>query len=294
MTIDIRTIPVLYINLSDETERNRDMDEMLSSLGFTNHRRFKAHEAQNGADGCYLSHINAMYSLYNDYSDEYVLVLEDDVILSDVDGLNAIINDARARYDFDIFSSYHKVPLNVDADIESVYCPPLKNTHSAYFMLYKRSSIPTAINDLTKRYVIAGALDIWNISGECRSCILYGKRWIRPILEYLPSRTGGAHDLHITIIDQRDGLSFYDITDRYSSTLRYGNEILHRIYTIDVDRKIIELTPSNRMRCIKVGTETDKRSPLMIILNDLKELCDRPNIRRILVHVGNETHTIRR
>lgn len=293
MTIDIRTIPVLYINLSDETERDRDMDEMLSSLGFTNYRRFKAHEAQNGADGCYLSHINAMYSLYNDYSNEYVLVLEDDVILRDIDGLNAIINDARAHYDFDIFSSYHRVPLNVNATVDSVYCPPLKNTHCTHFMLYKRSAIPKIINDLTKRYVMAGALDIWNIYGECRSCILYGKRWIQPILEYLPSRTGGEHELHITIINQVDGSSFYDIVDKYSSTLRYGNEILHRIYIIDVSGKITELTPRNRMRYIPIGMETDKRSPLMNILEYLKELCNRPNVGRIFVHIGNENHIIR-
>ena len=109
MTIDIRNLPVLYINLDNEKERDIEMYQMLTDLGFTNFSRFGARKAQCGADGCFLSHINAAYRLYATETD-YVIVMEDDSVITDMDRLNSHINDAIDEYDFDVLSAYFKIP----------------------------------------------------------------------------------------------------------------------------------------------------------------------------------------
>lgn len=292
MSIDIRNVPTLYINLDHETERSKDMDAMLSTLGFTNFSRFRARKAQRGADGCFLSHINAAYQLYEQCDSEYVLILEDDAVITDMNKLNDIINVANDRYNFDIFSNYCRIPPGSSENdlTDTLACPPLYDTHSTYFMLYKRQSIPNAIIDLTKRYYTTGALDIWHIPGICKSCIQYGTSCIRAILNYYPSSTGAGHMMYIHIASTHDeSITYFDVIDR----IRYDtdippNALLHHIY-IPTNNKLLKLTPRCGSKII--ASYNNDSDIIKLILLDCKNLLDCPNISHIFM--GNDGQYIK-
>lgn len=285
MSIDIRNVPTLYINLDDEKKRDIEMRRMLTDLGFHRFDRFSAKKAQRGADGCYLSHINAAYQLYESNDSDYVLVLEDDAVITNVDKLNDIINIANARYAFDIFSNHCRIPMGSSENdlTDTLACPPLRNTYGTYFMLYKRQSVPNAIIDLTKRYYTAGAVDIWHIPGSCRTCIQYGTDCIRAIMNYYPSRTGGGHILYIHVLPGcNESVTYFDIVDKIRCDARIPpNMLLHHIY-IPLGNELLKLTPGVRRKVI--ASYTDDLDVVKLILIDCAQLLSCPNIAHVFMN----------
>lgn len=76
MKLDLRNIPVYWINVENAKERATKMTDLLDRCGFTQHQRFNAATHENKVVGCALSHILAL----NEITDDMFILLEDDVL----------------------------------------------------------------------------------------------------------------------------------------------------------------------------------------------------------------------
>jgi len=77
MLIDLRTVPVYYINLAQDTAKKENMETMLSAMGFESVSRFDAILGDTAIDGCTKSHFHLLSNIKTP-----CLVLEDDCILN--------------------------------------------------------------------------------------------------------------------------------------------------------------------------------------------------------------------
>jgi hypothetical protein len=118
ITLDLREIPVYYINLSSEIEKNTHMQKMLLGLGFKNINRIEAVlDYQNGSiarSGTSESHYKALNNI-----DPPFIVFEDDCEIFD---FNPIIN----------------IPQETDAFYLGNTIYGIKNSYIAYFLKYKK------------------------------------------------------------------------------------------------------------------------------------------------------------
>lgn len=257
MTIDIRKLPTLYINLDIETQRNAEMQDMLNRLGFVSFNRFPAKRGvQLNHDGPFLSHISALWLAYTKYTDDYVLIMEDKTVIADIDTMNENIMKARDTYDFDVFTSYFKHPdKNFDEPFDSfLSSPPMSKTHCMYFVVYKRTAILTAIHDMTKRYLTTGCIDIWEIAGEARVCAYYNQYACYPCMTYYPSRSGAGQCIVIDISNESDICQTYrDLSRKWCRNTRFGNEMLFRKYYFMNDHSVVELTARDELRRLDIS-----------------------------------------
>ena len=74
MNLDLREIPAVYINLLQDTGRNRDMKKLCKKCGFKTVLRIDAEYTPNSLAGCSLSHHNALNEV-----DPPFIVFEDDI-----------------------------------------------------------------------------------------------------------------------------------------------------------------------------------------------------------------------
>ena len=158
MGIDIRDIPTVYINMDKDIKRRQHMENILAKNGFKNYRRLSAYTS-GGTDvyhSLFASHVRACYSLLNE-SSPYVLVLEDDVIFTDIPRLNAAINEAIKNDDFELFT------ISRCTDEPQCYTPPKEHDYLAHFVLYKRERIPLILVQLFQIWLISGKNDIWGL-----------------------------------------------------------------------------------------------------------------------------------
>lgn len=77
MLIDLRKVPVYYINLKKDEKRNAKMIAMLSKLKFESVTRFEAILGDSAIDGCSKSHYHLLSQIQTP-----CLVLEDDCFLN--------------------------------------------------------------------------------------------------------------------------------------------------------------------------------------------------------------------
>jgi hypothetical protein len=91
MQIDLRTVPVYYINLNRDTERNEFMREQLAP--FESVTRVEAVEHETGYIGCALSHLKVLESVKTP-----CLVVEDDSQLCYLPDNLTVPNDAAGVY----------------------------------------------------------------------------------------------------------------------------------------------------------------------------------------------------
>ena len=89
MKIDLKNVPVLWINRDADSSRYRNMQTLFREHNIKNHHRIKAVEGsgQNRdaivASGCASSHIEAIeFALKNFSPDEPILILEDDAAVT--------------------------------------------------------------------------------------------------------------------------------------------------------------------------------------------------------------------
>jgi GR25 family glycosyltransferase involved in LPS biosynthesis len=90
MQIDLREIPVYYINLEGDKDKKKRIESMLKDLGFKDVRRFEGHDIRIPKLGCATAHNNLLGILSK--SKGPILVLEDDVIIKNIKKFNPIID----------------------------------------------------------------------------------------------------------------------------------------------------------------------------------------------------------
>ena len=96
MIIDIREIKTYYINLDQEVDRRKKMEELLIKHNFKNYERIDAILKENRR-GCTLSHIKSLKTALKD-SNYPFLILEDDVSIFNEDFIVNVPDDADAMY----------------------------------------------------------------------------------------------------------------------------------------------------------------------------------------------------
>lgn len=84
-----------YINLDHRTDRNESTIHELSKLGIKNPHRFSAIKKDNGAIGCFMSHLEVLKSVRN-RNLPYVTIFEDDILFLEpketLEKLDRIVN----------------------------------------------------------------------------------------------------------------------------------------------------------------------------------------------------------
>lgn len=266
MTIDIRNIPVLYINMDDEKERDIEMRQMLTDLGFTNFDRFAACSSQCGADGCFLSHLNATRQLYSKNDSDYVLIIEDDVLIHNITKLNELVHTCIERYDPDVISAYYRIPIfygGFESIPEFISSPPLPGTACTYFVLCRRSALPKIMNHYCMSYIQYRVLDIWSVDSNIKKCTIYGNNVIGHSMNYYISRTDMKdRTLCVHLLNSIDNdVTFNDIVSRQDKHLLTMN--IHRVYAINGDT-ITELTHRNIIKKHIVNSDSTDRLQYMI------------------------------
>ena len=93
MNLDLREIPAVYINLLQDTGRNREMKKLLKKCGFKTTLRIDAEYTPNSLAGCSLSHHNALHEV-----DPPFIVFEDDCVIKNFQPEIEIPDDADAVY----------------------------------------------------------------------------------------------------------------------------------------------------------------------------------------------------
>lgn len=76
--MDIKNIPIFYINLDTRPDRKQHIENEFKKMGFLNFERFKAIQLDNGALGCSMSHLKCIENAKK-YNYEYIMICEDDI-----------------------------------------------------------------------------------------------------------------------------------------------------------------------------------------------------------------------
>ena len=273
--------------MDDEKERDIETRQMLTDLGFTNFDRFGACSSQRGADGCFLSHLNAARQLYSKKDSEYVLIIEDDVLIHDIDKLNSLVCTCIERYDPDIISAYYRIPIfygGFESIPEFTSSPPLPGTACTYFVLCRRSALPKIMNHYCISYIRHRVLDIWSVDSNIKKCTIYGNNVIGHSMNYYISRTDMKdRTLCIHVLNSIDNsVTFKDIVSRQDKHLL--TTYIHRVYAIN-GNSVTELTHRNNVK--KHVVNPDSTDPLQYMIENLqKQACGR--FAKVMVIRHNE------
>jgi GR25 family glycosyltransferase involved in LPS biosynthesis len=99
MIIDIREIPVYYINIEPNKDRKKTIEYMLSKNGFKNIIRFEGIVNSHPTIGCAMSHKSILDKVINQEVQTPFIILEDDAaILNDFNPEISVPEDADAMY----------------------------------------------------------------------------------------------------------------------------------------------------------------------------------------------------
>ena len=82
MKIDLKEIPVYYINMDSKPERKEAIELMLHNAGFKNVTRYPGNVSHHPSVGCALSHQSLLNFLLEEKIDTPFLILEDDAMIS--------------------------------------------------------------------------------------------------------------------------------------------------------------------------------------------------------------------
>lgn len=261
--LDVRDMPVLYINLRAQIERSRFMETMLKNSKFKNYKRFEAiRTPENGYDGCSLSHLKAAWELFKSTDSEYVIVLEDDIIIRDLDAINNAINKTITENGpFDQFILTHPDGNN------SINRPPKNSTDLMHFVVYRRERIP---------YIVQRGIFIYLQNGVLDRCYQYDKDFVAfhsdacsQLYNYHLSHDNNAK-MHLIISDIPYNKPFNDLVSEFSSkyTHLYGRYYGFRFYYIK-NETIKENSPFSMETDTTIPYSSDFNERLMNILKYL-------------------------
>ncbi len=99
MKIDLREIPVYYINMDSNSARKEAIESMLNNYGFKNIIRFSGLSAHHHSVGCALSHQSLLNEIVKKGVETPFLILEDDAKISqDFVNIIEVPDDSDAIY----------------------------------------------------------------------------------------------------------------------------------------------------------------------------------------------------
>jgi GR25 family glycosyltransferase involved in LPS biosynthesis len=261
--IDIRELPVLYINLSNQTERSSFMQKMLNNHGFVKYKRFNAiRTPDNGYNGSFLSHIKAAWELLVSNASEYVVVMEDDIIIRDLNAINDAINKTIAeKGPFDQFIVTHPDGNN------SINHPPKDSTDLLHFVIYRRERIPYIIQRGIFVYLRNGVLDRCYQSDT--NFVAFHSDACSQLYNYHLSHDNNAK-MHLIISDAPYDKTFDKLVSEFSSKYPhlYGRYYGFRFYYTK-DEMIKENSPFSIETDTTIPYASDPNERLMNVLNYL-------------------------
>ena len=240
--LDVREMPVLYINLRTQIERSRFMEAMLKNNEFKHYKRFDAiRTPENGYDGSCMSHLKAAWELFISTASEYVIVMEDDIVITDLNAINEAVNKTiTEKGPFDEFLITHPDGKNTIAR------PPLNATDLLHFVIYRRVRIPYIIQRGIFTYLREGVLDRCYQSDT--DFVAFHSNSCTQLYNYYLSHDKSAV-MHIMIAD-RDTFNektwrqlILEFASKHPGL--YGRYAGFRFYYVE-DRRIYELSPFNR------------------------------------------------
>jgi len=133
-----------YINLDHRTDRKESTINELQKLGIQNPNRFKAIKKDNGAIGCYMSHLESL-KLARDRGLPYITIFEDDILFQDaketLSKLDRIINSS-IPWDVIIIGGNNKLPYERINDD----CIKVSNCQTTTAYIVKENYYDTLIN----------------------------------------------------------------------------------------------------------------------------------------------------
>lgn len=194
MSIDIRNIPVSYLNLNYNVDRNQYILQHLALNGFCNkiHRQEAAISGQVDISPSITSGIcQSLWYLYTHCNDDYVLHIEDDIEFENIDNLNEVINEAIKNDDFTAFVISNPEPQ------PRCYTPPEKKDCLGHFILAKRDKIPILIHGLYMTHVIINNVDNWGYN-PCQGIYVYTGYECHQLHYYFQSNNRGDKRVIVT------------------------------------------------------------------------------------------------
>jgi len=94
MKINLKNIPVVYINMDKDTDRNESMKSLIDTFGFTKHSRSSGEYVQGDSlKGCATSHYNILSQITTK-----TIILEDDCKINNNTSTIEVPDDADAVY----------------------------------------------------------------------------------------------------------------------------------------------------------------------------------------------------
>ena len=183
MTIDIRTLPVSYLNLNTHIDRNKYMIQHLTINNFTGkiHREEAPVAGQIDIYPAFTVGLcKSLLWLYLNCTDEFVIHLDDDIEFEDIDRLNREIEKVCHNDGFlGFFVSYsHMVP--------TTHTPPVNGDCLGHLMLVKRSRIPELIHCIFMNHLVVHDTDRWQYV-SCKDIYIHNGVDCHQMGYYFPS-----------------------------------------------------------------------------------------------------------
>jgi GR25 family glycosyltransferase involved in LPS biosynthesis len=137
MKIDIRDVPVYFINLDKDIDKRKSTESVLNKIGFKTITRIAGTVNENSALGCTLAHYNALKIAINECNSPF-LVVEDDIVLNNKKTIFNIPENSDAIYlglsMWGVYNGTGHVQISADKHDESFY--KLHNMLSTHAVMY--------------------------------------------------------------------------------------------------------------------------------------------------------------
>lgn len=286
MDIDIRNIPTFYINIERHTNKREYIERHLTDLGFRDFHRHNAITSNPPTGSIFLNSAKILYDAYLTLTSEYVLILEDDVVIKNIQKINYIISRTRERVDFDIFTASQYNPYY---DV-TVYPIPINcvfgNTH---FVLYKRSNIPKILWRRFIKLLKYGICDHWDADDEL-TVVYEGKYVYQNIYEFPSSNmTNGvsivnAKSFEIHIIETSQNESNDDAYRRIGLNLNYDVYKTKHIIVIHYTKSNNDISVRFPNKTVSYTIINDDDIPKIILTDWMQEYDDLIDDYRVVHH----------
>ena len=274
-TIDIRDLHTVYINLDNHPDRNEHMQRLLTDNGFKRFERLPAilvkPNAIEGQQGCAFSHCCAAKRLYKTCTDEYCLVLEDDVQFKDIDVINRAINEILQTYpDIDCITITNH---HIEKDMRGIYCPIPTPTRGMHFVFYRRKSLIKIANGLFNKWLQGFACDLWEFDEPMgiKSAVFYSDA-VEQMKQSFVSQNISNQFMSIYINENPlSGASFYDLVYNGNVNRRFDDCSLYKVYHID-NTDVTELFGDNTIKTIRLPEQLNSFIQSSNIMDHYKAL----------------------
>ena len=254
MSIDIRDLHTIYINLDNHPDRNNHMQCMLTDNGFKRFERLPAILAKpnmvEGQQGCAFSHCCAAKRLYRTCTDDYCLVLEDDVQFKDIDSINRAINEIIQMYpDIDCITITNH---HIDKDKRGIYCPIPTPTRGTHFMFYRRKSLIKIANGLFNKWLQGFACDLWEFDEPMgiKSAVFYSDAVEQMKQSFISQNMSYTYMSIYKSQEPLNNKNFYDLVFNGNQNNRFDDASLYKVYHIG--ETVTELFGDNTVKPVQL------------------------------------------